>query len=157
MIARRFGLLAIVAAVTVVMFPAAPASAYTVIGGSYSGCYGVKRHGYNAAELHVVGLQSGSYAAGYGSIGINARCQGVNAMPFKEIQILQVRLKTGSKTLAKSVSVSTTRNLRVHVRTRMVKVSCSTPMRVYMKVFYNFYNRHYVTPYWIHGPVFYRC
>jgi hypothetical protein len=155
---RKFLVLTMTALLALVPLPASAASAKST-GGSFLGCFGIKKKGnYNHVRAGVHGDITGHKVAAYATLAVSATCQRLNSLPVIEMNIYTAVLKTASGTvLAHTGRVSTRHKAEITKHTRHVSVKCGTALRVQEKIGYTYYDRSVVRPFWVRGPVFFAC
>jgi uncharacterized membrane protein len=155
---RKFLLLSVTALLALVSLPASAASAKSS-GGSFLGCYGIKKKGnYNHVRAGVHGDISGHTVAAQATLAVTATCQRLNSLPVVEMHIYTAVLKTATGTvLAHTGGVSTRHKAEITRHTRHVGVKCGTALRVEEKIGYTYYDHSVVRPFVVHGSPFFAC
>jgi hypothetical protein len=155
---RKVVLLVLTALVALVLLPA-PAASAKASGGSFLGCYGIKKKGnYNHVRAGVHGDISGHKVSAHASLGVTATCQRLNSLPVIEMHIYTVVLETeGGKVLVHTGGVSTRHKAEIAKHSKHVDVKCGTAVRVQEKVGYTYYDHSVVRPFVVHGPPFFAC
>jgi hypothetical protein len=157
MMIRR--LLAILAAalLAAVLIPAAPANADTVIGGTSSHCYTIKKKNHNDVLVHTVASKNkyGGFA-GYGLLGIGYGCDKPNTTPISYISLYHVTLMTSTGSIISEVNGGSTRTgSHVGAFTRHVICGSHTvKFRVRATVGYAYTDGSYTNAFNVYGPYF---
>lgn len=155
---RKFLLLGLTALLALAVLPAPAASAKSS-GGSFLGCYGIKKKGnYNRVRAGVHGDIVGHNVSARTSLAVTRSCQRVNSIPVIEMHIYSAVLRTKHGTVLVSTGgVSTRTKGEITKASKHVHVKCGTAVRVQEKIGYTYYDRSVVRPFVIHGGYFFVC